>query len=63
MFGVLAVIQTLVAEKYEISPTQTHCSVTYTVKIIKITAIVLTLIQNRKKLNHFSVSKKQKLVL
>jgi hypothetical protein len=32
-----------VAQKYEISPTQTPCSVTCTVKIIKITAIVLTI--------------------
>jgi hypothetical protein len=45
MFGDLGVIPDLLTQKYEISQTQAPCSLTYTVKIIKITAIVLTIIK------------------
>ena len=45
MFGVLALIPEFSKRMFEISPTYTPCSVTYTVKIIKITAIILTIIQ------------------
>jgi hypothetical protein len=58
--------QNLVAQNFEISPNHTPCSVTYTVKIIKIAAIVLTIIQtvtswfitgclNKKNLVHWNI--------
>jgi len=48
MFGVMAVIPEFRAQKYEISLKQKLCSKTYTLKVIKISDIVLTIIQTVK---------------